>query len=326
MIQLLLAYALKSALLLALTTAAIALSRSAPAVTRHKIGALGLAAAVAMLPLSMAMPQLHLDFVAAQRAGLGLNLLVFLWLGPASLLLVMLGFAQIRLARLRRSTLPVDDPRLIEACRDSACRMGVTRRVAIGAAPGPMPMTFGWLRPIILIPRDAARWPAERLNMTMMHEMAHVARGDSGILLLAGLARALLWFNPLAWRIASRIAFESERACDDLVLAAGASPSSYGRALLDAARDASGGGGAVPLGAIGMAGGRDLETRLVAILVGDSKPRPPASAWPSILQVLTIGAMICLAPLRAEGSSYPYGAQAPTDGADYRVEALGPAG
>jgi TonB family protein len=48
--------------------------------------------------------------------------------------------------------------------------------------------------------------------------------------------RALHWFNPLVWVACTRLRQESDRACDDLVLASGVDGSDYASHLVDIAR------------------------------------------------------------------------------------------
>jgi beta-lactamase regulating signal transducer with metallopeptidase domain len=62
-----------------------------------------------------------------------------------------------------------------------------------------MPITFGFRRPVIFLPADAAEWSADRRRMVVMHELAHVRRGDVMTHLVARAAVSLYWWNPLAW-------------------------------------------------------------------------------------------------------------------------------
>ena len=65
-----------------------------------------------------------------------------------------------------------------------------------------MPMTWGWLRPVVLLPADSATWSDDRRRSVLLHELAHVRRRDWLADSIARAACALYWFNPLAhgWR------------------------------------------------------------------------------------------------------------------------------
>jgi hypothetical protein len=126
-------------------------------------------------------------------------------------------------------------------------------------------MTWGWRRAVVLLPAGAEGWPAARRRVVLLHELAHVARGDFLTQLAAEVARALYWFNPLVWRAARRLRLESEHACDDQVLAAGAPASDYAGDLLAIARSLRAGRAAAPAG-LAMARPSELTGRLLAVL------------------------------------------------------------
>jgi len=77
------------------------------------------------------------------------------------------------------------------------------------------------------------------LRAVLLHESAHVRRRDCLAKYVAQGARALLWWNPLAWMLAARLNHEQELACDDAVLAAGVPADTYANVLLDVARECS---------------------------------------------------------------------------------------
>jgi HEAT repeat protein/beta-lactamase regulating signal transducer with metallopeptidase domain len=126
-----------------------------------------------------------------------------------------------------------------------------------------MPFACGIMNPVIVLPAIADEWTQERREAVLMHEYAHISRGDLAMNMLSHVARALYWFHPLAWLASYRLRVEGERACDDAVLRAGALPSDYAEHLLSIVRSV---GNTVPNVALAMARRSDFEGRLLAIL------------------------------------------------------------
>ncbi len=165
------------------------------------------------------------------------------------------------LRTLRRAT-PLSDDLLGKLCAE----LGIVKKPALLTVPGPfMPLTFGLLRPRILLPAEYTTWTALRQRSVLLHELAHVQRRDILSQLFANAITALWWFQPLCWINYWTLRRESERACDALVLASGVRPSDYATQLLEIAQDFSG-GRSWSSAAITMARRNQLETRLRAIL------------------------------------------------------------
>jgi beta-lactamase regulating signal transducer with metallopeptidase domain/Flp pilus assembly protein TadD len=99
-----------------------------------------------------------------------------------------------------------------------------------------VPVLWGFFKPVLLLPADVVTWPAERLRVVLLHELAHLKRFDGISLILTRLAVAIFWYHPLAWSLERAGRSECERACDDLVLAGGTKPSEYADHLLAIAR------------------------------------------------------------------------------------------
>ena len=128
-----------------------------------------------------------------------------------------------------------------------------------------LPMTWGFLRPTILLPAETNTWSDEQRKFVLLHELAHVKRWDCLTQLIAQLAVVLHWFNPLVWFAHRQFLKEREHACDDEVLEQGSVPSEYAGLLLEIAQSLS--RLRFPcLATVAMARRSQLEGRLLAIL------------------------------------------------------------
>jgi beta-lactamase regulating signal transducer with metallopeptidase domain len=199
------------------------------------------------------------------RAGVPWGAVLFLvWL--AGVLVVGAGIA-LGVARtwyLAGHARPVRSGRLWDVAVRIAAQLGITRHVAVLQCQGScMPMTWGLERPCVLLPSDADEWPDDLLQTVLLHELAHVKRLDYLTQLLARLACAIYWFNPLVWLAARRLRVERELACDDEVLRAGSRASDYAGHLLEMALSLR----ARPLlASVAMARASQLSARLRAVL------------------------------------------------------------
>jgi len=177
-------------------------------------------------------------------------------------LLVGLG----RLSRLAAQAAPLDSARWRAAVDAIALEYGLRRPVRLLTGTGrTLLVTWGYRRPIVLVPAFVASWPQERVQVVLRHELAHIQRRDWLALMTAELLRALYWFNPLMWIACRHLRLESERACDDVVLQHGVEGSAYATQLIDIARSFGRDRG-VWLPAPAMARTTSLERRVAAML------------------------------------------------------------
>jgi beta-lactamase regulating signal transducer with metallopeptidase domain len=100
-----------------------------------------------------------------------------------------------------------------------------------------IPLTIGVFRSTIVLPKCCGEWSQSKLEMVLLHELAHVERRDVFWQLLMRMACCVTWFNPLVWRAARNSIAERERACDDLVLSTGITAAAYGQSLVEIASD-----------------------------------------------------------------------------------------
>jgi HEAT repeat protein/beta-lactamase regulating signal transducer with metallopeptidase domain len=190
---------------------------------------------------------------------------LFVWLAVAALILARILIGMAWMWRVARRAEPLSGPSWLLPLGRVTEQLGLRTAVRIvrsGAAP--MPVTCGVLRPAIVLPEESEAWTEERKEAVLLHELAHVRRGDLATHLIAWIACSLYWFHPLAWMAARRLRHESERACDDLVLGAGTRASEYASHLLDIVRSA--GRESAPAATVPMAQKSSFEGRLLAIL------------------------------------------------------------
>ena len=99
-----------------------------------------------------------------------------------------------------------------------------------------IPVTWGWRRPIILLPKTCDEWSEQRCQSVLLHEMAHIKRADSVTQTITRFVCSVYWFHPLVWILSSKLRFQRELACDDCVVSTGQLASEYANELVEIAR------------------------------------------------------------------------------------------
>ena len=226
------------------------------------------------------------------------SLLIGLWIAGVVLIALRHAVAAVLLWLLRRDSIehPFDASELPSA----ASRLHYDLRLSRGARG---PLTWGILRPVILLPNAAALWPHDRLQAVLRHEFAHVARRDGLCQMLALAACALYWPNPLVWLGARTLRREAEIAADDAVIASGMAPSDYAGELLGMATEFR---VTAISGALAMAAPSALPARVQAILA----PTPQRSGVSSMdvvkmaaVALLTTGVLAAAHPSLAQDAA-----------------------
>ena len=195
---------------------------------------------------------------------------------------------------------------------ESLCReLGLARPVRLAVSEQAIiPVAWGFVRPVVLIPRAAEGWPEGRRHIVLLHELAHVKRWDCLTQTLALAACVLYWFNPLAWLAARRLRIEREGACDDLVLAAGSPAADYAGHLLEIVRTLRS-QRCPSLAAVAMAQQSHFESRLRAIL--DAARNRRALGRRAALLAVVLGGCL-LVPLAACKPQAPEAGQQDSSG------------
>ncbi len=170
-----------------------------------------------------------------------------------------------------------------------------------------MPMTWGVISPVLLLPADANEWPEWRCRNILLHELAHVERFDCLTQFAARIACAVYWFNPLVWLAAHRMQVEREMACDDRVIDKGSRASQYAEQLLDVARSLRP-ARATAHAAIAMARRSQLSGRLTAVLDRERNRRSVSGRLRLVVSAASFGVVVPVAtfsPWVADASASP---------------------
>lgn len=167
-----------------------------------------------------------------------LSWLIVLWLLGVVIYAIKLGGGLYYAANLRKLSGNISNPKLDDLVNDLTSRLSIRRKIKIcESALINIPMTIGWIYPLVLIP------PSSLLGLTpfqlqtiITHELIHIKRYDFLINFLQGVAETLLFYHPAALWTSRRIREEREYVCDDLTLALCKDSVAYARALTKVAR------------------------------------------------------------------------------------------
>ena len=213
---------------------------------------------------------------------------------PAAILLFITFLALARLFTLRARADVLVDGHWLSALARAQRRMGFKHGTALLTSDElASPISWGLMRPVIVLNTRAVQAQGEA-EAIIAHELAHVARMDWIKLLLARVATALFWFNPLVWLLARESHQLREEAADDAVLGANIVDPDYAQLLVGVARHECPG---LLLGAHGVAPSKSSLARRVSRVLDAKIVRGPVAG--SFAAGVLVGAVVIAAPLAA---------------------------
>jgi beta-lactamase regulating signal transducer with metallopeptidase domain len=101
-------------------------------------------------------------------------------------------------------------------------QMGIRARIRLKvSANATSPAVCGLFRPVILVPNNLAPTLGSRhLRAVLLHELAHIKRGDLWVNLVQTILHIIYFYNPLLWLANAVIRRIREQAVDEAVLVA----------------------------------------------------------------------------------------------------------
>jgi TonB family protein len=315
----------RSSVLLAAALAVRGVLARRSAALRYGVLAGGRAAAILVVPASLVVPSWTLPLpsptsrsappapapapdvpisaagqaAAAKHARPGPPPIVTLWFVGFLLAAGTLAAGLGRLVWTAATARPFADEQWRRQAETIAAAFGLRQKVVLLETAALFPVaTWGMRPPRVMLPPQARRWSEERIHAVLVHELAHVARGDWPMQIAARVFASVVWFNPLAWITCRLLRHDSESACDDAVLADGVPAPDYAAHLVALARECRRSRWQ-PVPALFIAHPSVFERRIAAMLNAQVDRRPVSRRAAAAVAAVLLAVMLPAAAVRA---------------------------
>lgn len=183
---------------------------------------------------------------------------------------------------------------LLESC---CAQLGIRRRVDLRVAEENLtPALCGIVRPCILLPRFlATTLERDEIRAVLLHELAHLKRGDLLVNLVQTILQIVFFYHPLLWLANARIRRLREQSVDELVLVTmGNEADVYPATLVNVAKFALN-GRAVSFGTVGIMESKNAFASRIRRMVAQPFPSSTRLGVTSIAAMVAIG--LCVLPM-----------------------------
>ena len=152
---------------------------------------------------------------AAASAGVGLPWFFYLWLAGFCVFALYFLITHLCCKNVYKTALPVESSYVRQWLYEHPLR----RRVYIRKSDRiKAPLTYGILRPVVLLP-SSTDWRDETgLSYVLAHEYAHIRRFDTLFKWILAAMLSVHWFNPFAWLMYVFANRDIELSCDETVV------------------------------------------------------------------------------------------------------------
>ena len=182
------------------------------------------------MPVPENMASTLLEIELTESAGT-LSIWTILWLTGVCICAVFFVIAYLRCRREFEMSLPVHHDFSARWLREHPLRRRVQLRQSDRIKT---PLTYGVLKPVILLPKETDWNDSRQLSYVLLHEQIHIRRLDSLRKLVMTAALCIHWFNPFVWLMYILFNRDMELVCDEAVVHACGrrSRSAYARTLI----------------------------------------------------------------------------------------------
>ncbi|EAZ81370.1 M56 family metallopeptidase [Algoriphagus machipongonensis] len=154
-----------------------------------------------------------------------LPVLVNVWFLGAMLFMFRLVTSLSEIRILRKSSWANEDSSIDQLVKNIGDKIGVSKHVQLRITDlGQSPITFGFLKPVILIPAGLLfQLSSSQLEAILAHELAHIKRNDYLANLFQSSLEVVFFYHPCFWWISQTVKELRENASDDLAVSTGVS-------------------------------------------------------------------------------------------------------
>jgi len=143
---------------------------------------------------------------------------VIIWLyfiGTGVSLLCVGGWFRWTNRRVKRASIPCDDPQILEQYALAAGKMHLPPTSLPDLYIGESSLLCGIRQPILILDHRAEK---RDIPMILLHELNHFVQRDNLIILCAHVIACFMWFNPLIWMACVCLRDDIEILCDSRTL------------------------------------------------------------------------------------------------------------
>ena len=149
------------------------------------------------------------------ETGSSIPIWTVIWAVGALICFLFFAISYIRCRREFQTSLPVEN----DFVKSWLITHKIKRQIAIRQSSRICaPLTYGFLRPVILMPKGTDWNDTKSLPYVLAHEYVHIRRFDAFTKLVLVVALCIHWFNPLVWAMYILANCDIELSCDDAVV------------------------------------------------------------------------------------------------------------
>ncbi len=138
-----------------------------------------------------------------------------LWLTGFIVFMVIFATCYLFCLQNFKTSLPISTDYVRNWLREHSIRRNISVRQSDRISS---PLTYGVLRPVILLPKTVDLNNRQQLEFIFKHELVHICHFDLVTKLIATITLCIHWFNPFVWIMYILLNRDLELSCDEAVI------------------------------------------------------------------------------------------------------------